>query len=145
MFVSLNLRHQVPLPGAAEDDITLVVNRSRRIIESRSLKRSVIKVRRVGNDANAGVLDCGSRLRVEYDDAEMHSADLRLVRLYRDDDFVGAGGSAVELQRRVEGVGAFAGRLPHDEYAQQNQGYNSKEQSGFTLSRVIRAGRWVGD
>ena len=115
MFGGMNLRHQVPLPGATEDDVTLVVNRSRRVIESRRLKRSVIKVRRVGDDANAGVLDCGSRLRVEYGDAEMHSADFGLVRLYRDDDFVRSGGAAVELQRLVEDIGALAGRLPHDE------------------------------
>ena len=117
MFGSPYLRDQIPLPGAAENDIALVVNRSRRIIESRRLKRPIIKVRRVGDDANAGVLHCGSRLRVEDGYAEMHRADLGLVRLYRDDDLVRSGGSSVELQRLVEDGFPLSRSLPHNENA----------------------------
>ena len=75
----------------------------------------------MGDDANLSVLDEGLGCRVENGYAEMHRAYLGLVRLYRDDDFVRAGGSAVELQWLVEDIGALAGSLPHGEDAEQNK------------------------
>ena len=137
MLGGLYLRHQVPLPGAAEDDVSLVVNWSRRIVEGRRLKCPVIWVRRVGDDANTGVLDRGSRLRIEYRNAKMHSADFGPVRLYRDDDFVWACGATVKLQRLVEDIGATAGRLPHDDDAEQNKRGYLKEQPELR-SRGVR-------
>ncbi len=137
MLSRLYLRHQVPLPGAAEDDVSLVVDWGRRIVESRRLKCPVIGVRGVGDNANTGVLDCGSHLRVEDGYAEMHRADFGPVRLYRDDDFVWACGAAVKLQRLVEDIGATAGRLPHDDYAEQNKRSYSKEQPELR-SRGVR-------
>ena len=136
MFGGLNLRDQIPLPVASEDDVSLVVNRSRRVIESRRLKCPVIGIRRVGDDANTSILDCGSHLRVEDGYAEMHRADFGPVRLYRDDDFVRSGGAAVKLQRLIEDIGATAWRLSHDDYAEQSKRGYSKEQPELRLRGV---------
>ena len=121
MLGGLNFGDQVPLSGAAEDDVALVVDWSGGVVERGGLKRPVVRVRRVGDDANTGVLDEGAGCRVVDGDAEMHRADLGPVRQDGYDDFVGAGGSAMELQGLVEDVGAPAGGLSHGEQGKQHQ------------------------